>query len=363
VERPGEGDVLRTFGPSVEGVPLWWLVEGRNKRSLTLDVSRPEGQELARELACRSDVLVENFRPGTMARWGLGYDGLAELNPRLVYVSVSGFGQRGRLSQRPAYDRIGQAIAGLTYLTGHPGGPPVKPGIGVTDYSTAITAALGATLALLARERDPQGRGQHVDAALTDTILRMYHYFIPGFQLTGAVPERTGNATESMVPAECFQTSDGHWLMVAAGSDRTFGLLARCMGMPELASDPRFLTNVERSAHQAEIHAIVRAWVAGRTRAEVQESLEAAGVPVAPLYSARDVYEEPHFRESGMVIEAEDPQLGRVATQGVTPRLSRTPGSVRSTGPALGEANRDVYCGLLGHSERELEEWSRQGVI
>lgn len=363
VERPGEGDALRTFGPSVKGVPLWWMIEARNKRSITLDISRAEGQALARELAGRADVLVENFRPGTMARWGLGYEDLAGIAPGLVYVSVSGFGQRGRLSGRAAYDRIGQAIAGLTYLTGHADSPPVKPGIGVTDYSTAITAALGAVLALLSRERDPERRGQQVDAALTDSILRMYHYFIPGYQLTGVVPERTGNATESMVPAECFMTADGQWLMIAAGSDRIFGLLVAAMDRSELALDPRFRTNAERSAHQAEIHEIIGRWVRARTREDVQGRLEPAGVPVAPLYSARDVYEERHFRESGMVIEVADPVLGLVAMQGVTPRLSATPGTVRSTGPALGAANREVYCGLLGHSESEMESWVRMGVI
>jgi formyl-CoA transferase len=363
VERPGTGDSLRTFGPSVGDVPLWWMIEGRNKLGITLDISLPEGQQLARELAVRCDVVVENFRPGTMERWGLSASDLRSLAPRLIYVSVSGFGQTGPYRGRGAYDRVGQAYAGLTYLSGHPDQPPVKPGIGVTDYSTAITAALGAMLALYARDTSADGVGQHVDAALTDTILRMYHYFIPSFELTGAIPERTGNATESMVPAECFQTQDGRWVMIAAGSDGVFRRLAVEMGRPELADDPRFLTNTQRSQNVTAIHAIIRDWTAEMKAETLLARLDTAGVPVAPLYDAGQVARDPHFREREMVVEVKDPRLGTVSMQGVTPKLDLTPGTIRSTGPELGADNDAVYRGLLGHSSDELERWRQLGVI
>ncbi|MDT5023632.1 MAG: formyl-CoA transferase [Micromonosporaceae bacterium] len=365
VERPGHGDALRTYGPKIDDVPVWWMIEARNKRSITLDLRSVEGQALARRLIERCDVLVENFRPGTMAGWGLGYEDVARINPRVVYVSVSGFGQTGPYRSLASYDRVAQAMAGFTYLTGHPEMSPVRPGIGVTDYAAAMVAALGAMLALYERDASGtgSGRGQQVDVALYESLLRMYHYHLPVYERTGRVPERTGNMGEAMVPAECFASADAVWLMIAVGSDRTFLALAEAMGRPELATDERFAGNAARMGHHEEIHAIVRHWVGQYPAGTVLETLRAAGVPVGQLYTAADVHADPHFRERGSVTTVDDPRLGEVSVQGVVPRLVSTPGRIEHTGPTLGQHNNEIYRDMLGLSASELDHYQEKGVV
>jgi succinyl-CoA---D-citramalate CoA-transferase len=363
VERPGSGDPLRTFGPSIEGTPLWWMIEGRNKRSITLDYSRAEAGPLMHALVRESDVIVENFRPGTMERWGFDYPRLRVINPGLVYVSVSGFGQTGPYRLRPAYDRVAQAMAGLTYVTGHPGQPPVKPGIGITDYSTAIVAALGTMLALFEREVSGTHAGQQVDVALTESLLRMFHYYVPLFQLTGTIPERVGNSAEAMAPAECFCTRDGVWLMIAAGTDGLFKKLALAIALPELTGDERFATNQARSANQDVLHGILRRRVGELESAELRTALEDAGVPGAPLYTSKDIYHDPHFRERGAITPVRDPRLGEVWMQGVVPALTRTPGGIDTTGPELGADNEAIYLGELNLSRAEYQALHDAGVI
>jgi succinyl-CoA--D-citramalate CoA-transferase len=363
VERPGRGDPLRTFGPEIDGTPLWWMIEGRNKRSITLDYSRAEAASLLHALVQGADVVVENFRPGTMQRWGFDYPRLRVINPGLVYVSVSGFGQTGPYRLRPAYDRVAQAMAGLTYVTGHRDGPPVKPGLGITDYSTAIVAALGAMLALFDREVNPTHSGQQVDVALTESLLRMFHYHVPLFQLTGTIPERVGNSAEAMAPAECFRTRDGVWFMIAAGTDGLFKKLVFALALPELTSDERFLTNGTRSANQDVLHGILRRRIGELESAAVRTALEDAGVPVAPLYTAKDIYHDPHFRERGAITSVTDPRLGEVWMQGVVPALTRTPGRIETTGPELGAHNEAVYLGELGLSPEEYQALRDAAVI
>ena len=363
IEQPGSGDPLRDFGPSVEGTPLWWMVEGRNKKSVTLKLSTDAGRDVLRKLITRSDVLVENFRPGTMDRWGLGYEEVRRINPRMVYVAISGFGQTGPYASRAAYDRVAQAMSGLTYLTGYPDQPPVKPGIGITDYSGASVGALGAMLALYARETGADGKGQLVDVALCETLLRMYHYYIPLYGLLGTVPERTGNTTEAMAPAECFRTRTGEWVMIAVGTDRLWARLAIAMGRPDLVEDERFVSNQARIRHLDAIHSLVRRWVEVRDYDEVSRALESAEVPIARLYTAKDIYEDEHFRFREAVATVEDPNIGAVSMQGIVPKLGATPGSIRSTGPSLGSHNAEVLQGLLGLSDEEIRKLGAAGAI
>jgi crotonobetainyl-CoA:carnitine CoA-transferase CaiB-like acyl-CoA transferase len=363
VERPRFGDTLRGYGPKIDGVPAWWLVEGRNKRSVTLDLRQAAGQDLARRLIGRADILVENFRPGTMDSWGLGYRDLRDQNPRLIYVSVSGFGQEGPYSRWPAYDRVAQGMSGFTYLNGFPDKPPVRPGVGVTDYSTAVFAALGAMLALYERDAQGSARGQQVDVALYESQLRMLHFFLPAYERLGVVPERVGNFNPAMVPAESFLSSDASWITLAVGTDRNFAALAEAMGQPELASDPRFLDNERRAVHHEEIHALVRVWVASRPAGEVLGLLRSAGVPAGPIYTVADIYDDPHFRQRGSVTSVWDDDLGDITVQGIVPKLSATPGTIHSTGPALGEHNEEIFCGLLGLTKEELADHAEAGVI
>jgi len=363
VEQPGRGDPLRGFGPSVRDVPLWWMIEGRNKKSVTIKLSTDQGREVVRKLIAISDVLVENFRPGTMDRWGLGYEDARKVNPRLVYVAISGFGQTGPYSTRGAYDRVAQAMAGLTYLTGYPEQPPVKPGIGITDYSGAIVGALGAMFALYARDTRSDGVGQLVDVALCEALLRMYHYHIPLYGLEGTIPERVGNAAEAMAPAECFRTRNGEWVMIAVGSDRLWHRLAEVMGQPALIDDPRFVSNEARTEHLDDIHAVVRRWVEARDVEEVTGLLDTAEVPVARLFTAKDIYDDQHFRAREAVVTVRDPVIGEVSMQGVIPRLSATPGTIRSTGPRLGQGNQEVLGDLLGLSREELQALVDAGAV
>lgn len=363
VERPGVGDTLRTYGPRIDGVPAWWLIEGRNKRSITLDLHQPAGQQLARRLVRQADVLVENFRPGTMDAWALGYEDLQADNPGLVYVSVSGFGQEGPYRDRPAYDRVAQGMSGFTYLNGFPDRPPVRPGVGVTDYSTAVFAALGAMFALYERDAQGSGRGQRVDVALYESQLRMFHFFLPAFERLGAIPQRAGNFNPAMVPAESFLSADGSWITLAVGTDRTFEALASAMGLPELLNDPRFVGNEQRTEHHEQIHGVVRDWVASLPAKEVLERLRAAGVPAGPIYTVADVHGDDHFRQRGSVTTVHDPRLGEISVQGIVPKLSGTPGELVSTGPELGQHNEEIFCGLLGLSADELRSYAEAGVI
>jgi crotonobetainyl-CoA:carnitine CoA-transferase CaiB-like acyl-CoA transferase len=363
IERPRFGDPLRGYGPAIEGQPAWWLIEGRNKRSITLDLRRPAGQDLARRLIGTADVLVENFRPGTMDGWGLGYPDLREQFPRLVYVSVSGFGQHGPYGDWPAYDRVAQGMSGFTYLNGFPDRPPVRPGVGVTDYSTAVFAALGAMLALYERDAQGSGRGQQVDVALYESQLRMFHFFLPAFERLGFLPERAGNFNPAMVPAESFLSADGTWITLAVGTDRIFAALAQVMDRPELATDPRFIDNKHRVENHEAIHGLVRAWVAEHRADEVLALLRGAGVPAGPIYTVADIYKDEHFRQRGSVTTVSDRTLGDITMQGVIPQLSSTPGRITTTGPALGEHNEDIYGGVLGLGRDELARLAEAGII
>jgi crotonobetainyl-CoA:carnitine CoA-transferase CaiB-like acyl-CoA transferase len=254
-------------------------------------------------------------------------------------------------------------MSGFTYLNGFPDRPPVRPGVGITDYSTAVFAALGAMFALYERDAQGSGQGQQVDVALYESQLRMFHFFLPAFERLGAIPEREGNFNPSMVPAESFLSADGSWITIAVGTERLFAALTAAMGSPELASDDRFSDNGRRMLHHAEIHALVGEWVATKQAQDVLEMLRAAGVPAGPIYSVADVYADEHFRERGSVTTVDDPTLGAITVQGIVPKLSATPGVLHSTGPALGAHNEEIYRGLLGLTEAQFAAHQAEGVI
>ena len=362
VEHPGSRDSLWASRPGIDGTGFWWVVEGRNKRSITLNLRLPEGQELARRLIARSDVVVENFLPGTMASWNLSYEQIREINPRIVMVSVSGFGQTGPYRRKHSYDRIAVAMGGWSFVTGDPDRPPGRPGFMLADYGTGYVAALGAILALY--HRDAQGgAGQQVDASLIDTALRMTERLIPAHDRLGEIRSRTGTRHPATAPADHFPTRDGGYLSVSAGSNRMFARLAKVMGRPDLIGDPRFATPKDRTRHSDLIHQIVGDWIAQHDRDEVARRLEEAGVPVGPIYTAADIVRDRHYVVREMVIEVDDPAIGPTKMPGVTPKLSETPGRIERGAPKLGEANRDIYGGLLGLSEDDLERLAAAGVI
>ena len=362
VEPPGVGDVLRQWGRvhGEEGDSLWWRVTGRNKRSVTVDLRRPEGQDIVRRLAERCDVLLENFRPGTLERWGLGWEELSWVNERLVMVRVSGFGQDGPYARRAGYAAIGEAMGGLRALTGYPDRPPTRVGLSIGDSLAGTMAALGTVAALEARHRT--GRGQVVDASIFESVLAMTEALVPEWQVAELKRERTGSTLPGIAPSNVYPTADGQ-VLIAANQDSVFGRLAGAMGMPELAEDARFADHRARGERQAELDGVVAGWTQVRSAAEVLDLLHEAGVPAGLVYEPEDMFEDPHFQARDSIVRVPDEEFGEVAMPAVVPRLSDTPGSVRERAPRLGEHTDAVLTELLGLSAQEIHDLRAAGVV
>jgi len=362
VEAPGSGDPMRGYGPGRHnGRALWWPVCARGKKSITLDLRTEAGQGIARDLAQRSDVLLENFRPGTLERWGLGYRRLAQENPSLVMVRVSGFGQTGPYAARPGYAAIGEAMGGLRYVMGDPERPPSRAGVSIGDTLAGTFAALGALIALHSRRRS--GRGQMVDSAIYEAVLAMMESLIPDYQLGGYIRERSGAILPKVAPSNVYPTRDGKMMLIAGNQDSVFRRLATAMGQPELAREDRFGLHQVRGEHQAELDEIVGGWTRTLSAAELCDQLLEHAVPFGTLYRAPEMLEDPHFAAREAILRLAQADGEEIAMQNVFPRLSETPGRVRWVGPELGAHNDEVYRGLLGIGEDRLGELRRQGVI
>jgi len=368
VELPGQGDFMRTIGPFENGYSLFWAVEGRGKRSVTLDLRKPAGQALLRRLVPLADVVVENFQPGTLESWGLGYDVLSALNPGLILTRVSVYGQDGPYRDRPGLDRNGIATGGLMYITGYPDRPPVRPGIIVSDYLTGVFNAFSILSAVYerdrrARETGEPPRGQWVDLSLYESILRVMEHTLAAYDRLGVVREREGNRLRNSAPLDNWETSDGKYVCIIAAGDGLFPRLCRAMGRDDLLQEPRFRTMAQRAEHGDQINGIVAAWVKARTAREVQDVLERHEVPFGVAYSVADIFADPHIAARGDIETVDDPVIGPVRMQGVYPRFSRTPGAVARGAPRLGAHNEEVYGGLLGLTTEELEALKRDAVI
>ncbi|WP_312179754.1 CoA transferase [Arthrobacter sp.] len=345
IEEPGRGDPLRQWGRQLpQGVSLWWSVVGRNKRSVTLNLRDPEGQDLARQLITEADILVENFRPGTMERWGLGFEDLRSTNPGLIMVRVSGFGQDGPYAQRAGYGAIGEAMGGLRYVVGDPSMPPSRVGISIGDTLAALFATIGALAAL--QERQASGQGQIVDSAIYEAVLGVMESLVPEWQVTGYQRERTGAILPNVAPSNVYPTKDGQWLLIAANQDTVFARLAKAMDAPELADDPRYATHGARGGRQRELDDLIAAFTSGLNADALEARLEEHGVPSGRIFRPVDMFADPHFQARGSITEVEHPVLGTVSMQNVFPRLSRTRGSVRWPGPELGAHTAEVLAGI-----------------
>lgn len=363
VEMPRGGDPLRALAPHKDGVGLWWKVANRNKKGITVDLRKPEGQDLVRRLVPRFDVLIENYRPGTLDGWGLAKETLLALNPRLVILRVTAFGQTGPYRNRPGFARVAEAMAGFTNLCGEADGPPLHVGFPVADGAAGLFGALSILMALYPRLRDPDAPGQEIDLSLFESMFRLLDFLPVEYDALGIVRQRSGNRSQYGAPGNVYRTRDGEWASIAASSQSIFERLARVMGQPELIGDPRFRSNPERVRHNAALDAIVGQWVARHTLEELGALLEEAEVGFAPIYSIAQIFADPHVKAREAVISVPDDELGRVAMQNVVPRFSRTPGEVRHAAPRLGEHNRDVFQGMLGLSDAELAELERKGAI
>jgi crotonobetainyl-CoA:carnitine CoA-transferase CaiB-like acyl-CoA transferase len=361
VEHPLKGDILRTLPPFYQGKSLWWVVEGRNKKSITVDISKNQGQKVIRDLVTIVDAVVESFRPGTLEAWGLGYEELKRINPGIILVRVSAFGQDGPYRDRPGYDGVASAMSGLSYLTGYEGGAPLKPGIAAAAYLTGLFNALSVLLALYSLKKT--GRGQWVDVAMYEALFRVYENNISLFHKLGLIRERTGNRFLFVAPIDTFATRDGKWIFLGAPIDHIFARLAKAIGMEGLVTDNRFKDNEARCKNAETINAILRDWVKEHSLSEVLNIMEEYEVPAGPIFSIEDIFSDPHYSARGNIIEVEDPEIGKVKMQGISPHFSHTPGKVRWSGPPMGYHNQEIFCDLLNYSQEEMNTLFQAGVV
>jgi len=362
-ELPHSGDVLRTLPPYRNGVGLWWKVTGRNKKGITLDFRKARGQELLKRLIPHFDVLVENFRPGTLERWGLGIDVLQQLNPGLVILRVSAFGQTGPYRSKPGFARIAEAASGFTYICGEPDRAPLHVGFPIADGVTGLFGAFGILMVLYHRLRNPNAPGQVIDLALSEAMFRMLDFLAIEYDQLGMVRERSGNQSQYAAPGNVYRTADGQWVTIPASSQSIFERLVRALGKPELIADPKFASNPARVAHRDALDAILMESIGAHTMAELRAALDQAEVAFSPIYSVADIFADPQVKAREAIIAVEDDELGTVRMQSVVPRLSATPGHVHSAGPPLGRDNDEIYRGLLGLSDEEIRGLAEADVI
>ena len=362
VEEPGRGDFMRRSAAKPGGRSLQWVQDARNKQSITLDLRKPEGRDVVHRLLAHCDVVVTNFRPPTLRRWGFDPDTIRARHPRLIALYVTGYGLTGPYSDRGAFDRVASAFAGLTYVTGEPDRPPVRSGYATIDYMGAYAGAFGVITALYDRDHRG-GSGQVIDLALYEPGFRASEDAMLAFSATGRVRERTGNINPKVVPAADFETADGKRVTIHAGTEPLLRRLSRVMGCADLCDDQRFATHAARVEHQDMLYAIIAVWAAAQTLEAAMAQLVAADIPASPVMSIADIAADPHFRGRGTIVSAQDDDYGEVMMAAPIPRLSETPGSIRSLGPALGSANEAIYRGLLGMSHDEIEQLRVAGVI
>lgn len=365
VEAPGSGDELRTwrYVPPETGTSLFWYFLSRNKKCITLNLKTPEGQDLLRRLVRVSDVVVENFRPGVLARWNLSYDHLREVNPAIIVVSISGYGQTGPYRDKAGFGSSAEALSGIRYLTGYPDRPPVRTGVALADEVAGMYAAVAALMAVYYRDIRGSKQGQHIDVALYEAMFSFMDSLVPDYDVTGVIRQPAGTSLGMGAPSNLYRTKDNKYVHIGANNDNTFRRCMEAIGRPDLAEDPRFQSNHGRVKEVRFLDGVIEDWTQQHTMQEVCEVMDRAGVPTAPIYTAEDIVKDPHYRAREMLLELTVPGLGPVKFPGVVPKFSLTPGRVEWLGPALGEHNRDVYQGLLGLSERELEGLREKGVI
>ena len=359
IETPGAGDPMRSWGRG--DTPLWWEVIARNKRSVTIDLRRAEGQALVRRLIGGADILIENFRPGTLEKWGLGPADLLAAQPRLIVCRMSGYGQTGPYAQRAGFGLIGEAMGGLRHIVGDPDRPSSRVGISIGDTLCATYGCLGVLAAVEARHRT--GRGQLIDSSLYESVLQVMESLVIDYSVTGHVRERTGAILPGIAPSNVYRCTDGDYL-IGGNNDGVFVRLCSAIGQPGLAQDDRFASHEARGRYQHEIDAIIEAWTVTRSMDEVEAAMIAHGIPAGRSYRAPDMLADPHFAARGSILEVEHPRHGTMKMQGVFPLLSETPGSVRRPAPAVpGQDNRAVLAELLAMNDDEIDALGHAGVI
>ena len=365
VERPGAGDPLRNWGPFANGVSLWWKVHSRNKKSITLNLATPEGQDILKKLAAQADVLIEGFRPGAMEQWGLGPDDLQAVNPKLVMLRFSGFGQTGPYKDRPGFGTIAECMSGYISMTGFPDTAPNLPPIPLADEIAGLFGAMAGMMALYHRDAsgDPNAQGQVVDVSLFEPLFRLCIPHITMFDMLGINRERVGNDFPDAAPRSLYKTSDDRWLGLSATSQSTFERLAQAMGMPNLISRPEFKDNAARLENRDSLNDELQGWLGQRDLEEIMDQLIPSGGVVGPVYDAPQIMSDPHYQARENIIDIDDPELGKTKMLGIVPKFSETPGAVNHAGPNVGEHNQHIYGSWLGLDEGELADMTEQGTI
>lgn len=359
IEPPGQGDPMRVWGR--EGYPLLWSVLARNKKCITVNLREAGGQDIVRKLVAQADFLIENFRPGTLEKWGLGFEALQEINPGLIMIRVSGYGQTGPYSKRPGYASVGEAMGGVRYLIGEPDRKPSRAGISIGDTLAGTYATLGALAALHHREKT--GRGQVIDTSIYESVLAMTESLVPEYTIEGFTRERTGSFLPDIAPSNIYEAADG-MVIIAANQDTIFGRFCEAIGQPELASDPDYATHVARGIRQKQLDDLIQDWTLQRSVDEIEDVMIAHAVPVGKIYKAADMLDDPHYAARDSLVDAPSEKWGSVKMQNVTPKLSETPGEIRWAGPdELGQHTDGVLQDLLDLTESQLEVLRANKVI
>ncbi|UPT83506.1 CoA transferase [Bradyrhizobium barranii subsp. apii] len=361
IEQPGSGDPLRRWRKLHQGTSLWWYLQSRNKKSIAIDLKSPDGRDVALRLAAQADVVIENFKPGSLEKLGLGWDVLSKLNPDLTLVRISGYGQTGPYRDRSGFGAIGEAMGGLRFTTGDPDSPPARVGISIGDSLASLHGVIGALMSLL-RVKTGQGRGQVVDVSLYESVFNLMESLVPEYDLMGHVRTRTGGALPGISPSNTYPSSDGRHVVIAGNSDAIFKRLMLVIGRPDLADDPALASNDGRVRGNALLDAAIAAWTSERTMDEILARLDAADVPAGRIYSVADIVEDPHYAARDMILPTELPGDVTVKMPGIAPKLSDTPGAVKWPGPTLGQHTDEVLAGL-GLQAGDIAQLRRSGAV
>lgn len=361
IEAPKKGDPIRNWRVLHNGTSLWWYVQSRNKKCITLDCAAPAGLAVLKTLLAEADVLIENFRPGTLDKWGLTRAVLAEINPKLVIARISGFGQSGPYSKRPGFGAIGESMGGIRYLTGYPGMAPTRVGVSLGDSVAALYAVIGILMALYHRDVK-QGGGQEIDVALYEAVFSLMESMVPEYDQKQVIRERSGSALPGIAPSNVYPTKDGKYAVIAANGDAIVQRLLSVMGRADLQDDVRFSSNAQRVLHMDFIDALIGAWSLTLELDACLDVLNENGIPAGPIYSIEDIFRDPQYQARDMILAVDHPEFGQLKVPGIVPKLSKTPGSVQWLGPKLGEHNLEVLR-QIGLSDQQIEQMAAQGVI
>jgi formyl-CoA transferase len=362
IEAPDKSDPMRDWGKQKDNNGLWWPIQSRNKKSITLNLRIKEGQEIFKELTQKADIIIENFRPGTMEKWGLSYETLSKINPKIIMVRTSGFGQTGPYRERAGFGSVGEAMGGLRYVTGFPDRPPARIGISIGDTLAALFATIGCLTAL--HERNSSGKGQVVDTALYEAVFSVMESIIPDYLMADYIRERMGNILPGVSPSNIYKTKDEIYIVIGANADGVFKRLCEAMEKPELSKDKKYSTHHGRSDNLKELDEIIEIWTKSLTAKECLEKLEVYGVPSGPIYSAKEILEDPQYKAREMIITAKHETLGDFPMPGIVPKLSRTPGKVRHVGSEfMGKYNDEIYGELLGYNFEKMSYLKEEKII